>query len=94
MRPRGERLLVVVVAVAAMAALVPPALVQADLVCPECKPELVRLTSREVVTLVVATIMTKGVSLFIMGATAVVGAPWVVAGFAIAAVFYVPRWLK
>ena len=37
--------------------------------------------------------MVKGVAVLLLGATAIVSLPWVVAAVAVA-LFYVPRWLK
>ncbi len=76
----------------ALVALATP--IQADLVCPLCDVEpVVTLGVAELIELVLSTVMYKGVAVLLLGATAVVSLPWVVAGVAVA-LFYVPRWLK
>jgi len=75
----------------ALYALATPAVAQADLVCPLCDVEAV--VTLGVVELVLSTVMYKGVVVLLLGATAVVSLPWVVAGVAVA-LSYVPRWLK
>ncbi len=75
-------------------ALATPVITRANLVCPLCDVEpVVTLGVTEVVELVLSTVMYKGVAVLLLGATAVVSLPWVVAGVAVA-LFYVPRWLK
>ena len=77
-----------------LVALATPAVAQADLVCPLCDIEpVVSLGVAELVELVLSTVMYKGVAVLLLGATAIVSLPWVVAGVAVA-LFYVPRWLK
>ena len=91
MRHARNRIPIVLVAVFALAT---HAITQADLVCPLCDAEpVVTLGVVEVVELVLSTVMYKGVAILLLGATAVVSLPWVVAGVAVA-LFYVPRWLK
>ena len=81
-------------ALVALGALATPAIALADLVCPLCDVEpVVMLGATEVVELVLSTVMYKGVAVLLVGATAIVSLPWVVAGVAVA-LFYVPRWLK
>lgn len=65
----------------------------ADLVCPGCPQEAALLTTTEVIRLMITTVFERGLSFLVVGATAAVGIPWIVAGIAIA-VIYVPRWLK
>lgn len=81
-------------ALLAVVALAVPTLAQADLVCPGCDAgAMVTLGVGEVVELVLETVLRRGVALLLLGATAIVSLPWLVAGVAVA-VFYIPRWLK
>jgi len=71
-----------------------PVAALANLVRPLCDAEpVVMLGATEVVELVLTTVMYKGVAVLLLGATAIVSLPWVVAGIAVA-LFYLPRWLK
>ncbi len=71
-----------------------PVAALANLVRPLCGTEpVVMLGATEVVELVLTTVMYKGVAVLLLGATAIVSLPWVVAGIAVA-LFYLPRWLK
>jgi len=65
----------------------------ADFVCPTCPADVVTMSATEVMVLIVSTVLENGVSLLLVGATAAVGLPWVIAGIAIA-IIYLPRWLK
>ncbi|GMR22848.1 MAG: hypothetical protein BMS9Abin37_1224 [Acidobacteriota bacterium] len=56
-------------------------------------PSSILFPFTEVVELVLATVMYKGVAVLLLGATAIVSLPWVVAGVAVA-LFYLPQWLK
>ena len=77
-----------------LGALTTPVVALANLVCPLCGTEpVVMLGATEVVELVLTTVMYKGVAVLLLGATAIVSLPWVVAGIAVA-LFYLPRWLK
>jgi len=77
-----------------LVALRTPLLAHADLVCPDCDANpVVTLGVAELVGLVLSTVMYKGVAVLLLGATAIVSLPWVIAGVAVA-LFYVPRWLK
>lgn len=77
-----------------LGALTTPVVALANLVCPLCGAEAVAvLGATEVVELVLTTVMYKGVAVLLLGATAIVSLPWVVAGIAVA-LFYLPRWLK
>jgi len=77
-----------------LVALATPPIAHADLVCPDCDANpAVTLGVAELVGLVLSTVMYKGVAVLLLGATAVVSLPWVIAGVAVA-LFYVPRWLK
>ena len=78
----------------ALGALTTPVAALADLVCPLCDAEpIVMLGATEVVQLVLTTVMFKGVAILLLGSTAIVSLPWLVAGVAVA-LFYLPRWLK
>ncbi len=91
MRHAQNRIPIVLLAFFALAT---PAITQANLVCPLCDVEpVVTLGVAELVELVLSTVMYKGVAVLLLGATAVVSLPWVVAGVAVG-LFYVPRWLK
>ena len=91
MRHAQNRIPIVLLAFFALAT---PVITQANLACPLCDVEpAVTLGVAEVVELVLSTVMYKGVAVLLLGATAVVSLPWVVAGVAVA-LFYVPRWLK
>jgi hypothetical protein len=64
------------------------------MMCPPCDAEpVVVLEATEVVQLVLTTVMYKGVAVLLLGSTAIVSLPWLVAGVAVA-LFYLPRWLK
>ena len=76
----------------ALMALALPAVTNADLVCPSCEPAP-NLGLREVVLIVVASVLQEGVAVLLLGVTAVAGVPWLVAGVALVA-FYSPRWLR
>ncbi len=84
---------IVWILLAAASSFAEPALFQADLICPDCPSSSATLTTTEVAYLVVSTIVERGVSFLLIGATAAVGLPWLVAGIAIA-IIYFPRWLK
>ena len=88
MRHAQNRIPIVLLAFFALAT---PAIAQADLVCPLCDVESV--VTLGVAELVLSTVLYKGVAVLLLGATAVVSVPWVVAGVAVALV-YIPRWLK
>ncbi len=91
MRHAQNRIPIVLLAFFALAT---PVIAQANLVRPLCDVEPVAtLGVAELVELVLSTVMYKGVAVLLLGATAVVSLPWVVAGVAVA-LFYVPRWLK
>jgi hypothetical protein len=79
----------------ALAALVVPGVVAADLVCTayEVTP-VTALAAGELVELVISTLLWKGVALVLVGATAVVSLPWLVAGGAAATCSAVPQWIK
>ena len=67
--------------------LVFPALAASDLVRPPCDPApaaAAPLTTATVFELMLDTVVERGISLLFLGALAVVVAPWVVAGFAVA----------
>ena len=62
--------------------------------CPACEREpMVVLGVSEVIELVLSTVLQKGVAVLLLGSTAVVSLPWLVAAVAVAAV-YIPRWLR
>lgn len=78
----------------ALGALATPVAALADLVCPLCGTDpVVVLGAAEVVELVLTTVMYKGVAVLLLGSTALVSLPWLVAGVAVA-LFHLPRWLK
>ena len=82
MRHAQNRIPIVLLAFFALAT---PVITQANLVCPLCDVEPVAtLGVAEVVELVLSTVMYKGVAVLLLGATAVVSLPWVVAGVAVA----------
>lgn len=76
-----------------LCALASPVGAQIDLVCPLCDADVAPLEVGQVVELVLTTVLHKGVSVLLLGATAVVSLPWMIAGAAIAA-FYLPRWIR
>jgi hypothetical protein len=82
------------ITVVALAVFTAPSLVQADLVCPGCPAEpVVILGVADVVELILTTVLRKGVGVLLLGATAIVSLPWLVAGVAVA-FMHVPRWLR
>ena len=77
-----------------MLAIAVPAGAEVNLVCPLCDhPAQTVISVSAVVDLVVATLIRHGVSILFLGALAIVGLPWLIAGVAIA-VLYAPRWLR
>jgi len=77
-----------------VAALVLPALAEANFVCPECSGEpVVMIGAAELVERVMSTVLQKGVGVLLLFATAVVSLPWLVAGGAVF-VLTVARWVK
>ena len=71
----------------------------ADLPCIECKapPRTDAIDADELLGRVASTVLEDGLSFLLLGALAVVGAPWLVAAVAIAAVYFprwLPRWLR
>ena len=81
-------------AAVALVSLTAPDIARADLLCPaaDATPVVV-VAVPELVEVVLSTVLQKGVAVLLLGATAVVSLPWLVAGVAVA-LFYVPRWLK
>lgn len=76
------------------AALVVPGAAEADLPCPLCPAApLIAIEASDVVTRVLSTLLQKGVAVLLLGSTALVSLPWLIAGVASAA-FHVPRRLR
>ena len=78
----------------ALGTLVLPGVTHANLVSPACDVEpVVVLGASELIELVLSTVIQKGVAVLLLGSTAVVSLPWLVAAVGVAVV-YIPRWLK
>ena len=70
------------------------AVANADLVCPLCDEPAPTVSSVSgLINLIVWTMLQEGVSFVLMGAVAIVGLPWLIAGGAIA-ILSIPRALK
>lgn len=70
------------------------ALPETDLVCPLCdEPAPAAVSASGLVGLILWTMFQKGVSFVLMGAVAMVGLPWLIAGGAIA-ILSIPGLLK
>lgn len=82
------------VALVLLTALVLPSVAGADFVCPSRDAEAgSTLDVGQVVSLVLSTLLRKGVAVVLLVSTSLVSLPWLVAG-AVTAALHLPRWLK